>query len=107
MGINRQSHIRSSLSTPASSTQSNKGAHGQAKFAYLIRMFPQTSETFIANEILRVERTGAPIRIYSYRRPVENVEHEVVRLIQSPIDYLPDPLWKSIANLLGRARAVT
>ena len=71
-----------------------------------MRMFPQTSETFIANEILRVERTGAPVRIYSYRQPVENVEHECVRLIQAPVQYLPDPLWKNLGKLLGRARAM-
>lgn len=69
-------------------------------------MFPQTSETFIANEILRVERTGAPVRIYSYRQPVETVEHECVRLIQSPVQYLPDPLWKSLGKLIGQARAM-
>jgi len=71
----------------------------KAAFAYLIRMFPQTSETFIANEILRVERTGLPMRIYSYRRPVEDVKHEVVRQIRTPVSYLPDPLWKHLPTL--------
>jgi glycosyltransferase involved in cell wall biosynthesis len=76
----------------------------QAEFAYLIRMFPQTSETFIASEILRVERSGLPLRVYSYRRPVEDVRHEVVRQIQSPVTYLPDPLWKHLPQLLRGAR---
>ena len=44
---------------------------------YVIRMFPQVSETFIANEILSLERLGVPLQIYSYRRPVENVRTRV------------------------------
>lgn len=75
----------------------------KAAFAYLIRMFPQTSETFIANEILRVERTGLPLRIYSYRRPLEDVQHEVVKQIRTPVTYLPDPLWKHLPILLRGA----
>ena len=35
---------------------------------YVIRMFPQASETFIANEVLELERRGLPIRIFSYRK---------------------------------------
>ena len=76
----------------------------QPAFAYLIRMFPQTSETFIAGEILRIERLGLPLRIYSARRPVEQVVHESVRSIQSPITYLPDPLWKQMAHILSSMR---
>jgi glycosyltransferase involved in cell wall biosynthesis len=71
----------------------------RAEFAYLIRMFPQTSETFIASEILRVERSGLPLRVFSYRRPPKDVQHEVVRQIRSPITYLPDPLWKHVGSL--------
>ena len=71
-----------------------------ASFAYLIRMFPQTSETFIASEILRLERLGLPLRVYSCRRPVEKVEHESVRLISSPVEYLPDPLWRQLPRIV-------
>ncbi len=49
---------------------------------------------------------NAPLRIYSYRQPVEAVEHGAVRLIRSPVQYLPDPLWKSLGKLLGRASAM-
>jgi colanic acid/amylovoran biosynthesis glycosyltransferase len=61
---------------------------------YMVRMFPQHSETFIANEILELERLGAQIRVYSYRRPRAAVPHESVRLIQAPVTYLPDPLYR-------------
>lgn len=61
---------------------------------YVIRMFPQLSETFIANEILGLERLGMPLRIFSYREPRAPVGHECVREIRSPITYLPDPLHR-------------
>jgi glycosyltransferase involved in cell wall biosynthesis len=67
---------------------------------YVIRMFPQVSETFIANEIVSLERLGVRLRIYSYRRPQEDVQHECVRLIKSPITYLPDPIQAHLSELL-------
>lgn len=73
---------------------------------YVIRMFPQTSETFIANEILHLERLGLPLRIYSYRRPRETVAHECVRLISTPVQYLPDPLYRHPWQLLRGHRAL-
>ena len=79
---------------------------GVPVLGYVIRMFPQVSETFIANEILSLERLGIPLRIYSYRRPQEHVTHECVRLIQSPVTYLPDPLQNHIAELLSAQLAI-
>jgi glycosyltransferase involved in cell wall biosynthesis len=79
---------------------------GVPVLGYVIRMFPQVSETFIANEILSLERLGVPLRLYSYRRPQETVGHECVRLIQSPLTYLPDPLQKHIPELLSAQRTI-
>jgi glycosyltransferase involved in cell wall biosynthesis len=68
---------------------------------YVLRMFPQLSETFIANEILELERQGVRLRLFSYRRPRAEVEHECVRDIREPIEYLPDPLHKNLGPLFG------
>jgi len=73
---------------------------------YVMRMFPQLSQTFVANEVLELERLGLPIHIFSYRRPSEDVPHECVRLITSPCSYLPDPLRGSARDLLQAHRAV-
>jgi glycosyltransferase involved in cell wall biosynthesis len=67
---------------------------------YVIRMFPQLSETFIANEILGLERLGLALRVYSYRTPKAVVTHECVRRIQAPVTYLPDPLPRHPGRLL-------
>jgi glycosyltransferase involved in cell wall biosynthesis len=74
--------------------------------AYFIRKFPQLSETFIANEIVELGRQGIEPRIYSYKHPTEDVRHECVRLIRSPITYLPEPLWRSSAEIIGAHRAL-
>jgi glycosyltransferase involved in cell wall biosynthesis len=70
---------------------------------YVLRMFPQLSETFIANEILELGRQGVKLRIFSYRRPSAEVSHECVRSIQEPVEYLPDPLHRNLGTLLAAA----
>ena len=62
--------------------------------AYVLRMFPQASETFVANEILALERLGLPIRVYSYRRPYAAVHHRFLGRLDAPVSYLPDPLYR-------------
>src|SRR5687767_5498972 len=68
---------------------------------YVLRKFPRTSQTFIANEIHRLEQLGVPIRVYSIGRPLATVSHEVVRLITAPVTYLPDPLAYHPHRIIG------
>lgn len=63
-------------------------------------MFPQLSETFVANEVLALEQMGVPLRLYSYRRPAAAVPHDCVRRIREPVHYLPDPLARHPWRLL-------
>jgi glycosyltransferase involved in cell wall biosynthesis len=55
--------------------------------------YPRVSETFIASELLRVEREGVPLRLFVIK-PVEERErglrHPVVDAIQARPEYLPD-----------------
>jgi glycosyltransferase involved in cell wall biosynthesis len=68
-------------------------------------MFPQLSETFIANEILEMERQGVGLRVFSYRKPRAAVRHECVRDIRVTVEYLPDPLLPNLGPLLASAPA--
>lgn len=74
--------------------------------AYVLRMFPQPSETFIANEILELERRGLEVRIFSYRRPRAAVPHACLSEIRAPIEYLPDPLYRHPLRLAAAQRAL-
>lgn len=60
--------------------------------AYVVKGFPRLSETFIASEIYRLERTGIPLRLYVLK-PVEEHEpaapHAVVGRIRARPVYLP------------------
>jgi glycosyltransferase involved in cell wall biosynthesis len=62
----------------------------QAKVAYVMNGFPRLSETFIAHEILQLERLGTALRLYSVKQEREPVVHPVVAAIRAPLVYLPD-----------------
>src|ERR1700754_4957118 len=61
---------------------------------YVLMGYPRVSETFIASELLRVERAGVPVRLFVIK-PVEprerGLRHPVVDRIEAGPDYLPDP----------------
>ena len=61
---------------------------------YVLMGFPRVSETFIASELLRVERAGIPVRLFVIK-PVEEREralrHPVVDAIAARPVHLPDP----------------
>ena len=72
---------------------------------YVLMGFPRVSETFIASELLRVERAGVPVRLFVIK-PVEERErrlrHPVVDAIRAEPVYLPDP--RSLTAPLHRWR---
>jgi glycosyltransferase involved in cell wall biosynthesis len=76
----------------------NQGPTGPVEVGYVIKMFPRLSETFILNEVLELERQGLPLRIFSLKKPVDEVFHAHARLVRSPIHYLPERIlhgpWK-------------
>jgi len=58
--------------------------------AYIIKMFPRLSETFILNEVLELERQGFLLHIFSLKQPVDGVMHAQTKLVRSPVTYLPE-----------------
>ena len=61
---------------------------------YVLMGYPRVSETFIASELLRVERAGVPVRLFVIK-PVEarehGLRHPVVDAIRAEPVRLPDP----------------
>ena len=74
------------------------------RLGYLLRSFPRTSETFILNEILELERQGFDLRIYSMIDATDSVRHRLVDQIRSPIHYLPNPVWRALPTILADHR---
>ncbi len=58
--------------------------------AYVLKVFPRLSETFVINEIRAIEAMGIRVVIYSLHRPQEVVDHGILRDIEAPIHYVDD-----------------
>jgi glycosyltransferase involved in cell wall biosynthesis len=83
--------------------------------AFVLKGYPRLSETFIAQEILGLERRGMALRIVSLRHPTDARRHPVHAEIRAPVLYLPEYLyhepartwrgWRAARGLPGYARA--
>ena len=59
------------------------------RIAYILKMYPRFSETFIVNEILELERRGMDIRIYSLRKPDDGRFHAALARVKANVIYVP------------------
>ncbi|WP_235830152.1 glycosyltransferase family 4 protein [Algihabitans albus] len=64
----------------------------QAEIAVVLKGYPRLSETFIAQELLALERAGLKLRLWSLRHPTDTAVHPVHREIAAPVTYLPEYL---------------
>jgi len=72
------------------------------KIAYVAKMFPRLSETFVLNEILELERQGAEIVVFSAKKPNEGQFHPQLANLQAQIVYLEDLDAKKWAGWISR-----
>jgi glycosyltransferase involved in cell wall biosynthesis len=70
-----------------------------APIAYILKMFPRFSETFVLNELLELERQGVELRIFSLREPNDGIVHRDVELVRGDVTYIR---WRRV---LAVARA--
>lgn len=68
--------------------------------AILVKGYPRLSETFIAQELLALERRGLRFVIVSLRRPTDRQVHGLNRQITSPVLYLPEYLYREPGRVL-------
>ena len=68
--------------------------------AFVLKGYPRISETFIANEILALERRGLDIRLFSLRHPSNDRRHPVHDDIRAPVTYLPEYLYQEPGRVL-------
>jgi glycosyltransferase involved in cell wall biosynthesis len=62
------------------------------RIATIVKGYPRLSETFIAQEILGLEKRGIPQLIVSLRHPTEAKTHDLHREIAAGVLYLPEYL---------------
>lgn len=68
--------------------------------AVVLKGYPRLSETFIAQEILALERRGYELRLVSLRHPTDPTSHPIHREIQAPVSYLPEYLHEEPLRVL-------
>ncbi len=69
--------------------------------AFVLKGYPRLSETFIAQEILGLERAGLEILIVSMRRPTDGKRHAVHDEISAKVHYLPEYLHEAPLRVAG------
>lgn len=78
-----------------------------SRIAVVVKGYPRLSETFIAQELLGLERRGLTLEIWSLRHPTERSVHPLHDQISSPVRYLPEYLWREPVRVLrGLASAL-
>ena len=74
--------------------------------AFVLKGYPRLSETFIAQEILALEKKGIDIALYSLRHPTSNKRHPVHDEIKAIPKYLPEYVYQEPLRVWRAWRAV-
>lgn len=72
-----------------------------APVAFVLKGYPRLSETFIAQEILALERRGLDIRLISLRHPTDRHRHPIHDEIAAAVRYLPEYLYQEPLRVLA------
>ncbi len=75
------------------------------RIAVVVKGYPRLSETFIAQELLALERRGLALDIFSLRHPTDSDVHPVHRQIAARVTYLPEYLYQEPGRVLRAWRA--
>lgn len=79
-------------------------SRSDSRIAYVCKMYPRFSETFIVSEILAREAAGESIEIVSLRAPTDGRFHATLAAIRAPVHYLDSTsprakdLWAALAS---------
>ncbi|MEQ8862727.1 MAG: glycosyltransferase [Thalassobaculum sp.] len=76
------------------------GGRPGGRVAVVLKGYPRLSETFIAQELLGLQRRGLDFRIVSLRHPTDRATHPVHQAITAAVDYLPEYLYQEPRRVL-------
>lgn len=74
--------------------------HQNRKITVLLKGYPRLSETFIAQELLGLEKAGFELELVSMRRPTDTKRHPVNDEIRARVHYLPEYLHEEPLRVL-------
>ena len=64
-------------------------AAGQMHIGYVLKRFPRISETFVAAELLELQRQGQRVTVFALSRPLEAFTHRFLGDLDVSVVYLP------------------
>ena len=76
-----------------------------SRIAYVLKVFPRLSETFVINEIRELERQGVAVHVFSLHAPPAAVPHRLLHALEAPIVQV-DALERPSHKQLQRATAL-
>jgi glycosyltransferase involved in cell wall biosynthesis len=75
------------------------------KILVVLKGYPRLSETFIAQELLGLERAGFDLTLISMRKPTDKKRHPVHDEIRARVVYLPEYLYQEPLRVFRAFRA--
>jgi glycosyltransferase involved in cell wall biosynthesis len=76
-------------------------AREREEVAVVVKGYPRLSETFIAQELLSLERQGLAFAVYSLRFPTDTKRHPAHEALRAPCRYLPEYLYRAPLRVLA------
>jgi colanic acid/amylovoran biosynthesis glycosyltransferase len=73
------------------------------RIGYVLKRFPRLSETFVAAELIELERQGEELTVFAVSRAEEPIRHAFVDELRAPVVYLP---YRPLREPLRVARAL-
>lgn len=73
------------------------------KTVVVLKGYPRLSETFIAQELLGLERAGMDLVLVAMRHPTDRKRHPVHDEIRAPVSYLPEYLYQEPLRVVRSA----
>ena len=81
-------------------------AEGRRRVGYVLKRYPRISETFVASELIELERLGERLTVFAVSRPDEPFTHRFARELRADVVYLPHRPWREPLRVAGALRRV-
>ncbi len=75
------------------------------RIGYVLKRYPRISETFVASELIELERLGERLTVFAVSKPDEPFTHRFVEDLRAEVVYLPHRPWREpvrVARALWR-----
>ena len=81
------------------------GGRGR-RVGYVLKRYPRISETFVASELIELERLGERLTVFAVSRPDEPFSHRFVDELRADVVYLPYRPWREPVRVARALRQV-